>query len=153
MMAIQLSNTCARISLIVSCCFDTSFKTVKSKTTLSNIGLLIDGPANNNVVFRSASHPRFLPPCSLSFPTWFSIQAAMNDGLVPTLNDGLVPTVMQHIRYAISTSASSKSQVPWEIVANCRGIPPSKSTLQYVSLAPGHRHLIWNTLSSRWSTR
>jgi len=35
------------MSVIVSCRLETSFKKVKLKTTLPNIGLLIDVPAND----------------------------------------------------------------------------------------------------------
>ena len=72
-----------------------------------NIGLLIDVPANDTVVLRAASYPRFLPPCCFPFPAWSSIQAATSlltyeafapvSNTVAALNDGRVPTVMQHI--------------------------------------------------------
>ena len=85
--------------MIVSCRLESSFKNVRSKTTLPNIGLLIDVPANDTVVPLASC--RSVPPC---FSIYVATSLLTKDACAPLSNkvvalyDGLFPTEIQHMR-------------------------------------------------------
>ena len=122
------------MSLIVSCCLVTSFKKVKSKVRLPNIGLLSDVPAYDTEVFESPSRPRFLAPSRVAGLACCPIHPATSlltkeacapvSNRVEALNGGPLSTEMQHIRYDVSMSASSQSHARWVIMASCLCLPP-----------------------------
>ena len=66
------------MSLILTWCLVTSFKKVKSKTTLSSIRLLSEVLANATEVFSSSCRPRFLAPSCLPGTNCFTIHAAIS---------------------------------------------------------------------------